>query len=300
MIILVTGAAGFVGYHLVNRLLDDGHSVIGLDNLSTGHNIIRHPNYRFYRYDVTIPYDFKCDWIFNLACPASPIHYQKDPIKTMKTNVLGSINALDCAFRYKSRILQASTSETYGEPLKHPQDETYNGNVNPIGIRSCYDEGKRAAESLFMDYHRKKKVDTRIVRIFNTYGTHMNRDDGRVISNFINQALQDKDITVYGGQQTRSFMYVTDLINGLLTVMNSDIHTPVNLGNPEEYTIEQIAKKIVSRTKSTSKLKYLNVPEDDPTRRRPDITLARSLGWKPEVILDSGLKHTVDYFRRLN
>lgn len=297
MKILVLGSAGFVGYHLCKRLLDDGHEVIGLDNLSTGNNIIQHQNYKLYKYDATVPFDLKADWIFNLACPASPIHYQQNPIKTMRTNVIGALNALECARLNGSRILQASTSEVYGDPLIHPQDESYLGNVNPIGIRSCYDEGKRAAESLFMDYHRQYKLDTRIVRIFNTYGTHMSKNDGRVISNFITQALNNEDITIYGGTQTRSFMYVDDLINGLLTVMNSDIHTPVNLGNPEEYTIEQIARKIKARTKSKSKIVYMDIPEDDPTRRRPDITLAKSLGWSPNIILDTGLKKTVDYFK---
>lgn len=305
MRILVTGGAGFLGSHLCERLLNEGHDVLCLDNFFTGskNNIIHlMGNHRFelIRHDIVEPILLEVDRIYNLACPASPVHYQYNPVKTVKTSVMGTINMLGMAKRVKARILQASTSEVYGDPQVHPQKEDYWGNVNPIGIRSCYDEGKRVAETLMMDYHRQNKVDIRIIRIFNTYGPRMAENDGRVVSNFILQALRNEDITVFGdGSQTRSFCYVDDLIEGMIRMMENDqgFIGPVNLGNPQENTILEFAEKIVSITGSTSQIVYKPLPQDDPKQRRPDITLAQEkLGWKPTVDLATGLKHTVDYF----
>jgi UDP-glucuronate decarboxylase len=306
MRILVTGGAGFLGSHLCERLLADGHEVICLDNFFTGRkknilHLAHNTNFEILRHDVTNPILLEVDRIYHLACPASPIHYQYNPVKTIKTNILGTINMLGIAKRVKGRILFSSTSEVYGDPAVHPQKEDYWGNVNPIGIRSCYDEGKRAAETLMMDYHRQNRVDIRIVRIFNTYGPRMLADDGRVVSNFIVQALRGEDITVYGkGSQTRSFCYVDDLVDGMVRMMNSENFTgPVNLGNPEEYTILELAKKIIAMTGSKSKISYKPLPSDDPTQRRPDITLAgEKLGWKPKVSADEGLQKTIEYFKK--
>lgn len=305
MRILVTGGAGFLGSHLCERLLNEGHDVICLDNLFTGSkdNIIHlMDNHRFelVRHDIVEPILLEVDRIYNLACPASPVHYQYNPVKTVKTSVMGMINMLGMAKRVKARILQASTSEVYGDPQVHPQTEAYWGNVNPIGIRSCYDEGKRVAETLMMDYHRQNKVDIRIIRIFNTYGPRMAENDGRVVSNFMLQALRNEDITVFGeGQQTRSFCYVSDLIDGMIRMMENDqgFIGPVNLGNPVENTILEFAEKIVSITGSKSKIIFRPLPQDDPKQRRPDITLAvEKLRWQPIVQLDNGLKTTADYF----
>lgn len=305
MRILVTGGAGFLGSHLCERLLNEGHDVICLDNFFTGSkdNIIHlMDSHRFelIRHDIVEPILLEVDRIYNLACPASPVHYQYNPVKTVKTSVMGTINMLGMAKRVKARILQASTSEVYGDPQVHPQREEYWGNVNPIGIRSCYDEGKRVAETLMMDYHRQNNVDIRIIRIFNTYGPRMAENDGRVVSNFILQALRNEDITVFGeGQQTRSFCFVSDLIDGMIRMMENDhgFIGPVNLGNPVENTILEFAEKIVDITGSGSKIVFRQLPQDDPRQRRPDITLAvEKLGWKPEVDLDKGLKETVDYF----
>ena len=302
MRILVTGGAGFIGSHLCSKLINDGHEVLCLDNYFSGlkkniRGLLSCNNFELIRHDATIPYSFEIDQIYNLACPASPIYYQKDPIKTINTCVLGSINVLELALRTGARVLQASTSEVYGDPTVHPQKECYWGSVNPVGIRSCYDEGKRCAETLFMDYHRQRRVDIRIVRIFNTYGPRMRHDDGRVISNFISQALMGDDITIYGdGSQTRSFQYIDDLINGLLVVMNSDINTPVNIGNPQEFSILELAELIIKITDSYSKIKFLPLPQDDPIRRCPDIGLANSLGWSPLVQLDEGLLRTIQNF----
>jgi UDP-glucuronate decarboxylase len=306
MRILVTGGAGFLGSHLCERLLADGHEVLCLDNFYTGRkkNIRRlahNPDFEILRHDVTQPILLEVDRIYHLACPASPIHYQYNPVKTIKTNILGTINMLGIAKRVKGRILFSSTSEVYGDPAVHPQKEDYWGNVNPIGIRSCYDEGKRAAETLMMDYHRQNRVDIKVVRIFNTYGPRMLADDGRVVSNFIVQALRGEDITVYGkGSQTRSFCYVDDLVDGMVRMMNSENFIgPVNLGNPEEYTILELAKKIIAMTGSKSKISYKPLPSDDPTQRRPDITLAgEKLEWKPKVSADEGLKKTIEYFKK--
>lgn len=301
MRILVTGGAGFIGSHLCVRLMRDGHEVVCMDNLFTGSklnivNLLNRKEFTFVVHDITIPYKLHIDQIYNLACPASPIHYQQNPVKTIRTSVLGAINMLDLAEETGARILQASTSEIYGDPTEHPQKETYWGNVNPIGIRSCYDTGKRCAEALFMDYHRQFGVDTRIVRIFNTFGPRMAYNDGRVVSNFINQARKGKDITIYGdGLQTRSFQYVDDLINGMLIVMNSDVIMPINLGNPEEITILELAKMIIEITNSKSKIIYLPLPEDDPHRRKPDIKLAKSLGWSPKFSIAEGLLKTIKY-----
>ncbi len=305
MRILVTGGAGFLGSHLCERLLSEGHDVICLDNLFTGSkdNIIHlMDNHRFelIRHDIVEPILLEVDRIYNLACPASPIHYQYNPVKTVKTSVMGTINMLGMAKRDKARILQASTSEVYGNPRVHPQTEDYWGNVNPIGIRSCYDEGKRVAETLMMDYHRQNNVDIRIVRIFNTYGPRMAENDGRVVSNFILQALRGEDITVFGdGRQTRSFCYVSDLIEGMIRMMENeqDFIGPVNLGNPVENTILEFAEKIVSITNSKSRIVFKPLPQDDPEQRRPDIALAgKKLGWRPVVDLENGLATTADYF----
>jgi UDP-glucuronate decarboxylase len=304
MRILVTGGAGFIGSHLCERLLNEGHDVICLDNLFTGSkdNIIHlMDSHRFelIRHDIVEPILLEVDRIYNLACPASPVHYQYNPVKTVKTSVMGAINMLGMAKRVKARILQASTSEIYGDPQVHPQTEGYWGNVNPIGIRSCYDEGKRVAETLMMDYHRQNGVDIRIVRIFNTYGPRMAENDGRVVSNFILQALCGEDITVYGdGLQTRSFCYVDDLVNGMIRMMEGeDFIGPVNLGNPVENTILEFAEKIVTITQSRSTIVFRPLPQDDPKQRRPDIRLARErLGWQPEVTLESGLAQTAAYF----
>lgn len=305
MRILVTGGAGFVGSYLCERLLNEGHDVICLDNFFTGSkNNIMHlmdsRKFELIRHDITEPILLEVDRIYNLACPASPVHYQYNPVKTIKTSVMGTINMLGLAKRVKARILQASTSEVYGDPDVHPQTESYWGNVNPIGIRSCYDEGKRVAETLMMDYHRQNNVDIRIIRIFNTYGPRMAEDDGRVVSNFILQALRNEDITVFGdGSQTRSFCYVSDLVEGMIRMMECDNFIgPVNLGNPVENTILEFARKIISLTGSKSRIINQPLPQDDPKQRQPDITLAQlKLGWNPEVTLDSGLERTVDYFR---
>ena len=304
---LVTGGAGFLGSHLCERLLNDGHEVICLDNYFTGRmaNVAHlRDNRRFelIRHDVTEPILLEVDRIFNLACPASPIHYQFNPVKTIKTSVMGAINMLGMAKRVKARILQASTSEVYGDPAVHPQTEDYWGNVNPIGIRSCYDEGKRVAETLFMDYHRQNNVDIRIVRIFNTYGPRMLPNDGRVVSNFIVQALKGEDLTIYGdGSQTRSFCYVDDLIEGFVRMMNQDkIIGPVNIGNPGEFTMLELAKEVLDLTGSKSKIVYKPLPGDDPKMRRPNIELAKSaLGWEPTIPLRQGLEKTIVYFEEL-
>lgn len=304
MRILVTGGAGFIGSHLCERLLQDNNEVICLDNFFTGHkNNIRHlignQNFEVVRHDVTVPYHAEVDQIYNLACPASPVHYQYDPVKTIRTSVIGAINMLDLAKSVRARILQASTSEIYGNPIIHPQHESYWGNVNPIGIRACYDESKRCAETLFMDYKRQYGVDTRIVRIFNTYGERMNVNDGRVVSNFIVQALQDHDITIYGdGTQTRSFQYVADLITGIIDVMNCDCDGPVNLGRPDECTIRDLARLIIELTHSRSEIIYEDLPQDDPHRRQPDIRLAESLiNYKPLYGLTVGIGRTIKYFK---
>ena len=305
--ILVTGGAGFIGSHLCTRLIAEGHYVICLDNLFTGSrqnisHLLKHPHFEFVDHDVEHPYQReRLDEIYNLACPASPIHYQYDAIKTIRTSVMGAINLLDLAHRTHAKILQASTSEVYGDPMVHPQNETYWGNVNPVGIRSCYDEGKRCAETLFMDYHRQCGVRVKLIRIFNTYGPRMLPNDGRVVSNFVVQALQGKDITIYGsGNQTRSFQYVDDLIEGMMRMMDSedDFIGPVNLGNPGEFTIRELAEKVIQLTGSTSRIVYKPLPMDDPQRRQPDISLAKErLGWQPVVKLDEGLARIIDYFR---
>lgn len=308
MRILVTGGAGFIGSHLCERLLGEGHEVLCLDNFFTGSrrniaSLIGHPGFELIRHDITQPILLEVDRIYNLACPASPIHYQYNPVKTIKTSVLGAINMLGLAKRVKARILQASTSEIYGDPQVHPQTEEYWGNVNPIGIRSCYDEGKRVAETLMMDYHRQNGVDIRIIRIFNTYGPRMAVNDGRVVSNFILQALRGEDITVYGsGEQTRSFCYVDDLVDGMVRMMDSDGFVgPVNLGNPAETTILEFARRIIALTGSSSKVVFKPLPADDPKQRQPDISLAgRKLGWRPFVDVETGLKKTIDYFAALN
>src|SRR2546425_944250 len=293
MRILVTGGAGFIGSHLCERLLKEGHEVICLDNFFTGRrenilHLLDNPQFELLRHDVIEPILLEVDQIYNLACPASPIHYQYNPVKTVKTSVMGMINMLGLAKRVRARILQASTSEVYGDPLVHPQPEEYWGNVNPIGFRSCYDEGKRIAETLMMDYHRQNRVDTRIARIFNTYGPRMIENDGRVVSNFIVQALRDVPLTLYGaGDQTRSFCYVDDLVEGLIRLMNTDdLHEPVNLGNPGEFTIKELAEEVVRICGSDSGLTYLPLPQDDPRQRRPDISRAQALlGWNPTISL---------------
>jgi len=302
--ILVTGGAGFIGSHLCERLLNEGNEVICVDNFFTGskENIVHLMDNKYFeliRHDIIEHLLVEADQIYNLACPASPVHYQYNPIKTIKTSVLGITNMLGLAKRVKATILQASTSEVYGDPKEHPQKETYWGNVNPIGIRSCYDEGKRVAETLMMDYHRQNNVDIKIVRIFNTYGPKMAENDGRVVSNFIVQALRNEDITVYGdGSQTRSFCYVSDLVDGFIRMMNSkDFTGPVNLGNPVETPIIEFAERIIKLTGSKSKIIHMPLPQDDPTQRKPDITLAsEKLGWKPEVQLEDGLMKTIEYF----
>jgi len=306
MRILVTGGAGFIGSHLCERLLKDGHHVIGLDNFFTGRrenieHLLDYRRFEVLRHDVTEPLFLEVDQIYNLACPAAPIHYQYNPVKTVKSNVLGTINMLVLAKRLRARILQASTSEVYGDPTVHPQMESYWGNVNPIGPRSCYDEGKRIAETLMMDYHRQDKVDIRIARIFNTYGPRMAENDGRVVSNFIVQAIRGQELTVYGsGEQTRSFCYVDELVDGLIRLMAaSERHEPVNLGNPVEFTIRQLADEVFRIVGGELKITYRPLPEDDPTQRKPDITRAREwLGWEPKIGLAEGLAHTVEYFRQ--
>lgn len=302
--ILVTGGAGFLGSHLCDRLVEQGHHVLAVDNYFTGnkHNIehlLKYPNFEIIRQDICIPLYVEVDEIYNLACPASPIHYQRDPIQTMKTSVLGAFNMLGLAKRTGAKILQASTSEIYGDPKEHPQTEEYWGNVNTIGIRSCYDEGKRAAETLFTDYHRMHNVDIRIMRIFNTYGPRMAVNDGRVVSNFIIQALKGKDITIYGdGSQTRSFCYVDDLLDGMMKLMATDIKRTINIGNPNEFTIKELAEKVIKLTRSKSKIIYEPLPQDDPTQRSPDITRAHVfLDWNPEIQLEEGLKKTIKYFK---
>ncbi len=307
--ILITGGAGFIGSHLSERLLKEGNEVLCLDNYFTGNkrnikHLLDNPYFELIRHDVTAPYYVEVDQIYNLACPASPIHYQYNPIKTVKTSVMGAINMLGLAKRIKAKILQASTSEVYGDPNIHPQPESYWGNVNPVGIRSCYDEGKRCAETLFTDYHHQNGVKIKIIRIFNTYGPKMHPNDGRVVSNFIVQALRNDDITIYGdGSQTRSFQYVDDLLEGMTRMMQTgdDITGPVNLGNPVEFSILELAEKVIDMTGSKSKLVYLPLPQDDPIQRKPDISLAGEIldGWSPRVKLESGLEHTIAYFDRL-
>jgi len=306
--ILVTGGAGFLGSHLCRRLVNEGHEVICLDNFFTSsrHNVadlLTHPNFELVRYDVTEPYVCEVDQIYNLACPASPVHYQFNPVKTLKTSVLGAHNMLGLAKRTGARILQASTSEVYGDPDLSPQTEEYWGNVNPNGVRSCYDEGKRCAETLFFDYHRQNQVDIRVVRIFNTYGPGMHPYDGRVVSNFIMQALNNEDITVYGeGQQTRSFCFVDDLIDSMVSMMNQDKTIgPINTGNPNEFTILELAEAVIRLCNSKSKIVKLPLPADDPKQRRPDITKARQyLNWEPKIQLEEGLKKTIDFFRNID
>jgi UDP-glucuronate decarboxylase len=306
MRILVTGGAGFLGSHLSERLLLEGHEVVCMDNFFTGRksniiHLLQNPSFELMRHDVVDPFKLEVDQIYNLACPASPVHYQYNPIKTTKTSVMGAINCLGLAKRVNARVFQASTSEVYGDPSVHPQPESYWGNVNTIGIRSCYDEGKRCAETLFFDYYRQNQVDIRVVRIFNTYGPRMLADDGRVVSNFIVQALQGNDITVYGeGQQTRSFCYVDDLIDGFLGLMNQDqVVGPMNIGNPNEFTILELAQKVIELTGSKSQIVYQPIPQDDPKQRKPDITQAREvLGWEPKIQLEAGLKKTIEYFAK--
>jgi UDP-glucuronate decarboxylase len=305
MRVLVTGGAGFLGSHLCERLVSQGHDVICLDNYFTGRkknidHLLDCHNFELMRHDITMPVFLEVDQIYNLACPASPVHYQYNAVKTIKTSVLGAINVLGLAKRVRARVLQASTSEVYGDPDVHPQREDYWGHVNPIGIRSCYDEGKRVAETLFFDYHRQNNVDIRVMRIFNTYGPRMHPSDGRVVSNFIVQALQGKNLTLYGkGGQTRSFCYVDDLIDGMMRFMNQDrIIGPVNIGNPSEFTIKELAEQVIKLTGSKSGIVYRPLPSDDPKQRCPDIRLAREkLGWKPAVKLADGLRKTIDYFR---
>ena len=304
MRVLVTGGAGFLGSHLCERLIDQGHEVICLDNFFTGRksniqHLAANPRFELVRHDIIDPFKFEVDRIYNLACPASPPHYQYNPIKTMKTSVVGAINCLGLAKRVKARVFQASTSEVYGDPAVHPQQESYWGNVNPIGLRSCYDEGKRCAETLFFDYHRENGVDIRVIRIFNTYGPRMLADDGRVVSNFIVQALQGKDLTVYGdGSQTRSFCYVDDLVEGFLRFMEQGTCVgPMNLGNPGEFTMLQLAELVLKKVGGASKITHKPLPSDDPKQRRPDITLAKeTLGWEPQVPLEQGLEKTIAYF----
>lgn len=305
MRILITGGAGFLGSHLCDRLLGEGHEVICLDNLFTGRrkniaHLLSNPKFEFLRHDVIDPFKAEVDQIYNLACPASPPHYQYNAIKTIKTSVMGAINCLGLAKRVNARVFQASTSEIYGDPLVHPQPEEYWGNVNTIGVRSCYDEGKRCAETLFYDYHRQNNVDIRIVRIFNTYGPRMLADDGRVVSNFIVQSLRGDDITIYGdGTQTRSFCFYSDLIEGFSRLMNQDEVTgPINIGNPGEFTMLELAEKVIKLTGTKSKIIHKDLPSDDPKQRQPDITLAKKhLGWEPTVPLEEGLKETIAYFK---
>lgn len=305
--ILVTGGAGFIGSHLCDRLINEGNDVICLDNFFTGNkkniaHLIGNPFFELVRHDVTAPYFAEVDEIYNLACPASPVHYQYNPIKTIKTSVMGAINMLGLAKRIKAKVLQASTSEVYGNPEQHPQKETYWGHVNPIGPRSCYDEGKRCAETLFMDYHHQNNVRIKIIRIFNTYGPRMHPNDGRVVSNFIVQALRGDDITIYGdGQQTRSFQYVDDLLEGMIRMMNSpeDFIGPVNIGNPGEFTMLELAEMVLRLIGSKSKIVFMPLPQDDPLQRRPDISLAKEkLQWEPLIPLEEGLKKTIAYFEK--
>jgi len=308
MRILVTGGAGFIGSHLCERLLEDGNEVICLDNFFTGRkanisHLLDNKAFELVRHDVTEPILVEVDQIYNFACPASPVHYQYNPIKTVKTNVMGTLNMLGLAKRVRARILQASTSEVYGDPVEHPQTESYWGNVNPIGLRSCYDEGKRVAETLMMDYHRQSNVDTRIVRIFNTYGERMLENDGRVVSNFIVQALRGHELTIYGdGTQTRSFCYVSDLVDGIVRLMNAeadDIHMPVNLGNPGEFTMSELAEQVGDATGKNVKVKHLPLPQDDPRQRKPNIERAHKLlGWSPHIELAEGLRRTASYFEK--
>lgn len=304
--ILVSGGAGFIGSHLCTRLISEGHDVICLDNFFTGSkenviHLMNNPHFELVRHDIIYPYCAEVDEIYNLACPASPIHYQYDAIQTVKTSVMGAINLLGLARRLKAKILQASTSEIYGDPMVHPQPETYWGNVNPIGFRSCYDEGKRCAETLFMDYHRQNDVRIKIIRIFNTYGPFMLPNDGRVVSNFVVQALQNKDLTIYGtGEQTRSFQYIDDMIEGMVRMMESpdEFVGPVNIGNPNEFSILELAQKVIDMTGSKSKIVFKPLPYDDPQQRRPDVSLAKEkLGWEPTVQLEEGLQHTIEYFK---
>ncbi len=306
--ILITGGAGFLGSHLCERLLNEGNDVICLDNYFTGQkrnvvHLIGNPYFELVRHDVTTPYFVEVDEIYNLACPASPVHYQYNPIKTVKTSVMGAINMLGLAKRIKAKVLQASTSEVYGDPEKHPQREDYWGHVNPIGTRACYDEGKRCAETLFVNYHQQNNVRIKIIRIFNTYGPRMHPNDGRVVSNFIVQALQGKDITIYGdGKQTRSFQYVDDLIEGMIRMMASpeDFTGPVNLGNPGEFTMLELAEKIIQLTNTKSKIIFQPLPQDDPMQRKPDISLAKkALDWEPKIDLEQGLIKTIDYFKSI-
>lgn len=306
--ILVTGGAGFLGSHLCERLLKDGHEVVCLDNYFTGQkqnvvHLLGNPYFELVRHDVTMPFYIEVDEIYNLACPASPIHYQYNAIKTVKTSVMGAINMLGLAKRIRAKILQASTSEVYGDPEIHPQVETYWGHVNPIGVRSCYDEGKRIAETLFINYHHQNNVKIKIMRIFNTYGPRMHPNDGRVVSNFIVQALKGEDITMYGdGTQSRSFCYVDDLLEGMIRLMNSrdEFTGPVNIGNPNEFTMLELAHKVISLTGSGSKIVYMPLPADDPTQRQPNIDLAKKeLGWEPHIMLEEGLKKTIDYFKTI-
>jgi UDP-glucuronate decarboxylase len=304
MRILVTGGAGFIGSHLIDRLMEQGHEVVCLDNFYTGHkrNLLKwlnHPYFELVRHDITEPIRLEVEQIYHLACPASPVHYQYNPVKTIKTNVMGTLNMLGLAKRVKARFLLASTSEVYGDPEVHPQTEDYRGNVNPIGIRSCYDEGKRVAETLAFDYHRQNDVDIRVARIFNTYGPRMLENDGRVVSNFVVQALQGQPLTVYGeGQQTRSFCYVSDLVDGLMRLMNGNQIGPVNLGNPDEYTILQLAKAVQEMVNPELEIDFRPLPQDDPRRRKPDITRARTwLNWQPTVPLREGLQLTIEDFR---
>lgn len=305
MRILVTGGAGFIGSHLIDRLMNDGHEVICLDNFYTGkkHNLLQwldNPNFEMIRHDITEPIRLEVDQVYHLACPASPVHYQYNPIKTVKTNVIGTLNMLGLAKRVKARFLLASTSEVYGDPEVHPQTEDYRGSVNPIGIRSCYDEGKRMAETLAFDYHRENKVDIRVARIFNTYGPRMLENDGRVVSNFVAQALRGIPLTVYGeGQQTRSFCYVSDLVNGLMRLMNGEHTGPINLGNPDEYTILELAQAVQNLINPNAEIKFEPLPADDPRRRRPDITKAQTLlNWQPTIPLQDGLKLMIEDFRQ--
>lgn len=307
MRILITGGAGFIGSHLSERLLAEGHNVVVIDNFFTGSrqnvtHLLENKNFELIRHDISVPYVAEVDFIFNLACPASPVHYQKYPVQTLKTSFLGAMNMLDLARDKQIGILQASTSEVYGDPSISPQVESYWGNVNPIGIRSCYDEGKRASESLFFDYHRQHNVDIKVARIFNTYGPQMAMDDGRVVSNFIVQALQNKPITMYGdGSQTRSFCFVSDLVDGLIKLAFSptNVTGPINLGNPNEFTILELAKMIISFTNSKSEISFKELPSDDPKQRRPDISLAlHELGWEPKILLEEGLKLSIPYFQR--
>ena len=306
--ILVSGGAGFIGSHLCTRLVNEGHDVICLDNFFTGSkdnikHLMGNHHFEVVRHDVTYPYSAEVDEIYNLACPASPIHYQHDPIQTAKTSVMGAINMLGLAMRLDAKILQASTSEVYGDPIIHPQPESYWGNVNPVGYRSCYDEGKRCAETLFMDYHRQNNVRVKIIRIFNTYGPRMLPNDGRVVSNFILQALNNEDITIYGdGKQTRSFQYIDDLIELMIRMMNTEdeFTGPINLGNPNEFPVLELAERIISMTGSSSKIVFKSLPDDDPKQRQPDITLAKEkLGWQPTVELEEGLKRMIEYFKNV-